>query len=113
MKIYFIQVCEMRDTQSFLLNKKWIVLLRISSVNMTKSAVYCGFAHIYSRNSSGKLPYFCRIFTVFDGLYQKFNSSFNHRNQVSMYYMWNINIKGLTNSLGGGGKQTILLSFLL
>ena len=34
-------------------------------------------------------------------------------NQVSMYYMWNINIKGLTNSLGGGGKQTILLSVLL
>ena len=32
------------------LHKKWSFLLRISSVNATKSAVSCGFGHIYWRN---------------------------------------------------------------
>ena len=31
-------------------HKKWSFPLRISSVNMTKSAVFCGFGHIYWRN---------------------------------------------------------------
>ena len=30
--------------------KKWSFSLRISSVNVTKSAVSCGFGHIYKRN---------------------------------------------------------------
>ena len=35
-------------TKFFLaLNKKWSFPLRISSVNMTKSAVSCGAGHIY------------------------------------------------------------------
>ena len=33
------------------LHKKWSFLLRISSVNMTKFAVSCGFGHIYWRNA--------------------------------------------------------------
>ena len=32
------------------LHKKWSFPLRISSVNVTKSAVSCGFGHIYWRN---------------------------------------------------------------
>ena len=32
------------------LHKKWSFLLRISSVNVTKSAVFSGFGHIYWRN---------------------------------------------------------------
>ena len=32
------------------LNKKWSFPLRISSVNVTKSAGSCGFGHIYWRN---------------------------------------------------------------
>ena len=32
------------------LHKKWSFPLMISLVNVTKSAVYCGFAHIYWRN---------------------------------------------------------------
>ena len=32
------------------MHKKWKFPLRISSVNMTKSAVSCGFSHIYWRN---------------------------------------------------------------
>ena len=33
------------------LYRKWSSSLRISSVNVTKSAVSCGFGHIYWRNS--------------------------------------------------------------
>ena len=32
------------------MHKKWSFPLRISSVNVTKSAVSCGFGHIYWRN---------------------------------------------------------------
>ena len=32
------------------LHKKWSFPLRISSVNVTKSAASCGFGHIYWRN---------------------------------------------------------------
>ena len=32
------------------LHEKWSFLLRISSVNVTKLAVSCGFGHIYWRN---------------------------------------------------------------
>ena len=32
------------------LHKKWSFPLGISSVNVTKFAVSCGFAHIYGRN---------------------------------------------------------------
>ena len=32
------------------LHKKWTFLLRISSVNVTKSSGNCGFVHIYWRN---------------------------------------------------------------
>ena len=32
------------------LYKKWSFLLRISLVNLTKSAENCGFGHIYGRN---------------------------------------------------------------
>ena len=37
-----------------LLHKKSSFLLKISSVNLTKSAVSCGFGHIYWRNPSWK-----------------------------------------------------------
>ena len=32
------------------LHKKWSFPLKISSVNVTKSAISCGFGHIYWRN---------------------------------------------------------------
>ena len=35
------------------LHKKWNFPLAISSVNVTKSAVSCGFGHIYWRNHCG------------------------------------------------------------
>ena len=48
------------------LNKKWSFLLRISSVNVTKSAVPCRFGHIYWRNPEwktsfwGQKPFNCK-----------------------------------------------------
>ena len=39
-------------------HKKWIFPLRIFSVNMTKSAVSCGFSHIYLRNPKRKTSFF-------------------------------------------------------
>ena len=38
--------------------KKWSFPLRISSVNVTKSAVSCGFGHIYWRNPYWKTSFF-------------------------------------------------------
>ena len=41
-----------------LLQEKWSSLLRISSVNVTKSAVSCGFSYIYWRNLWWKTSFF-------------------------------------------------------
>ena len=40
------------------LNKKWSFQLRISSVNVTKSAGNCGFGYIYGRNPQWKTSFF-------------------------------------------------------
>ena len=40
------------------LPKKWSFPLRISSVNVTKSAVSCGFGHIYWKNPQWKTSFF-------------------------------------------------------
>ena len=39
-------------------HKKWSFSLRISSVNVIKSAVSCKFGHIYWRNASWKTSFF-------------------------------------------------------
>ena len=44
------KICEQESALSMTLHKKWHFPLRISSVNVTKSAVSCGFGHIYWRN---------------------------------------------------------------
>ena len=41
---------ELRKEIYTTLHKKWSFPLRVSSVNVTKSAVACGFGHIYWRN---------------------------------------------------------------
>ena len=50
------------------MHKKWSFPLRIFSVNVTKSAVCCGFGHIYWRNPKWKTSFFvqCTLFTFFD-----------------------------------------------
>ena len=45
------------------LNRNWSFPLRISSVNMTKSAVNCGFGHVYWRNPWWKTSFFCAMVT--------------------------------------------------
>ena len=44
------------------LHKEWSFPLRISSVNVTKSAVSCGFGHIYWRKSQWKTSYFVQCY---------------------------------------------------
>ena len=46
------------DFNDQILRKKWSFPLRISSVYMTKSAVFCGFGHIYWRNPQWKTSCF-------------------------------------------------------
>ena len=47
------------------LHKKWSFPLRISSVNVTKSAVFCGFGHIYWRNPNWKTSFFlCSVCSI-------------------------------------------------
>ena len=41
------------------LHKKWSFLLRISAVNVTKSAGNCGLGHIYWKILNGKLHFVC------------------------------------------------------
>ena len=43
------------------LHKKRSFPLRISSVNVTKFAVSCGFGHIYWRNPEWKTSFFCAV----------------------------------------------------
>ena len=48
-----------RLKQLLTLNRKWSFPLRISSVNVTKSAVSCWFGHIYWRILNGKFRFLC------------------------------------------------------
>ena len=52
LKKYFLHSCKSfsKHLDQMSLNKKWSFPLSISSVNVTKSAVSCGFGHIYWRN---------------------------------------------------------------
>ena len=53
------------------MHKKWNFPLRISSLNVTKSAVSSGFGHIYWRNSKWKTPFvvqwFCYCVLLLEG----------------------------------------------
>ena len=42
--------------------KKWSFPLKISPVNVTRSAISCGFGHIYWRNPWQKTSIFCTVF---------------------------------------------------
>ena len=55
---YAAIVCTNYIFSHLALRKKWSFPLRISSVNVTKSAVSCGFGHIYWRNLSWKTSFF-------------------------------------------------------
>ena len=61
------------------LHKKWNFPLRISSVDMTKSAVFSSFGHIFEWNSLGKTSFFVHyhtiawnLFGVVDGIILRF-----------------------------------------
>ena len=71
-----------------LLHKKWSFVLRISSVNVTKSAVTCGFDHIYWRNPLYKTSFFVQCtFQNFKNIKVKFRSDYhNESNSLKAHY---------------------------
>ena len=61
-----LQVCDFINKRHQLLcslHKKLSFPLRISSVNVTKSAVSCRFGHIYQRNPEWKTSFFVQWFS--------------------------------------------------
>ena len=71
-------VCGLMYVQFMPLHKKWSFPLRISSVNVTKSAGNCRFGHIYWKNLNGKFNFLCRR-----------NSWFNvPNNQISTFILF-------------------------
>ena len=62
------------------LHKKWSFPLTISSVNVTKSTVSCGFGHIYWRNPQWKTLFLCRVFSNKLILFPHYHSSVRSRN---------------------------------
>ena len=57
LRIYTININ--RTLVQYVLHKKRSFPLRISSVNVTKSAVSCGFGHITEEILNGKLHFLC------------------------------------------------------
>ena len=57
---YFIETFVDRMA-SWHCTKKWSFPLRISTLSVTKSAVYCGFGYIYWRILNGKLHFLCTV----------------------------------------------------
>ena len=55
----FLPKGEKTDEFRIVVHKKWSFPLRISSVNVTKSTVSCGYIHIYWRNPSWKASFLC------------------------------------------------------
>ena len=51
----------LKTTDQNSLRKKWCFPLRVSSVNVTKSAVSCGFGHIYWKKSLMENFIFCTV----------------------------------------------------
>ena len=60
-KIYFAKI-NLSNLNKLTLYKKWSFPLRISSVNLTKSAGNCGFGHIYWKNPERK-TFFCAVWS--------------------------------------------------
>ena len=53
------EAADFRDFQGYILLKKGSFPLRISLVNVTKSAGKCGFGHISEEILNGKLHFLC------------------------------------------------------
>ena len=54
LNVYFVHAARILDLS---LHQKWSFSLRISSVNVTKFEVSCGFGHIYGEILNGKLQF--------------------------------------------------------
>ena len=60
------------------LHKKWNFTLRISSVNVTKSAISNEFDHIYRRNPQWKTSFFLAVLAFIKGGYYQILFLFQH-----------------------------------
>ena len=64
-----------QQVQKTTMDEKWIFLLRISSVNVTKSTVSCGFGRIYWKNPQGNLQFLCGVSCFFYFCWNVFTAS--------------------------------------
>ena len=89
------------------LHKKWSFPLNISSVNVTKSAVFRGFVHIYWRSPSWKTSFFVQCYSKFlsfsQRVYLRKNKffpwySFEITQRELVWVSWIINVKCITHS---------------
>ena len=75
------------------LHEKWSFPLRTSLVNVTKSAVYCGFGHIYWKKSSMEYLNFCAVS----------HGKFSHLHKIFFWQKVNMR-KGYNSSSGAKVK---------
>ena len=68
--------------------KKWSFISRISSVKVTKFPVYCGFGHIYWRNTKWKTSFFVQC-----GVYEKSIPLTLEENCLKVYQNWTYHIE--------------------
>ena len=78
-------------------HKKWSFLLKISSVNVTKYAVSCGFDHIYWRKSSWKTSFFVQCLFLQKECYSCVSTSTLKKNSVFLS-----SVPSATNSQSSG-----------
>ena len=95
------------DVNKQILHKKWSFPLRISLVNVTKSAVSCGFGHIYWRNSRWKTLFFVhwkiRSTCARQILYLDYSNLQERRNVSKLYMIAKVHlfsVCGLGNECG-------------
>ena len=76
------------------LHKKWSFPLRISSVNVTKSAVSCRLGHICWKNSSWKTSFFVQwALTHFISMLH-FYISWKHLKNVNFFFLGGMGLRG-------------------
>ena len=85
-------------------HKKWSFPLRISSVNVTKSAENCGFGHINEEILNGKLHFVCSVcFISFKIFVLKTTSTYF---ALTYYYYTNLYVSSVTEFSKEQNKQS-------
>ena len=69
------------------LHKEWSFPLRVSSVNVTRSTVSCGFNHINWRNLERKTSFFVQWSGITDTLIKLMLTIDNNESQRNVFYL--------------------------